>query len=149
MYMRNKRRETARLQFWRIRTRRNSITIVLVTNSDNWYSPLQPSTEINLVGCRLIQTTEVMVHWTTGCIVCNWGPFQWQLLWFHWRVVFSFTDVDDCVSSRCFNDATCLDGVNQYSCVCRDGFTGNFCEIGKSYIRTFKRELGRPSWQVN
>ena len=29
--------------------------------------------------------------------------------------MFCFTNVDDCVSARCANGATCVDGVNQYS----------------------------------
>ena len=51
-------------------------------------------------------------------------------------LVFCFTDVDDCVSARCANGATCVDGVNQYSCACQTGFTGNFCESGKKHENT-------------
>ena len=35
-----------------------------------------------------------------------------------------FKDIDDCVTARCVNGATCVDGVNQYSCTCNVGFTG-------------------------
>ena len=42
-----------------------------------------------------------------------------------------FKDIDDCVTARCVNGATCVDGVNRYSCTCNEGFTGTFCESGK------------------
>lgn len=29
----------------------------------------------------------------------------------------------------CANGATCLDGVNRFSCVCAPGFTGRFCSV--------------------
>ena len=41
------------------------------------------------------------------------------------------TDIDDCVSARCENNATCVDGVNQFSCVCKTGFSGKLCDIGE------------------
>jgi len=37
-------------------------------------------------------------------------------------------NIDDCVFSRCANGATCVDGINQYSCICQDGFTGKLCQ---------------------
>nr|XP_033468371.1 protein delta homolog 2 [Epinephelus lanceolatus] len=39
------------------------------------------------------------------------------------------TDVDDCLMKPCANGATCLDGVNRFSCICPDGFTGRFCTV--------------------
>jgi Notch-like protein len=30
--------------------------------------------------------------------------------------------------SSCLNGGTCIDGVNQYSCVCMAGFTGSNCQ---------------------
>ena len=35
------------------------------------------------------------------------------------------------MSSPCQNGAECIDGVNEYSCTCRDGYTGIHCETGK------------------
>uniref|UniRef100_A0A3P8V1F7 Delta like non-canonical Notch ligand 2 n=1 Tax=Cynoglossus semilaevis TaxID=244447 RepID=A0A3P8V1F7_CYNSE len=34
------------------------------------------------------------------------------------------TNVDDCLMKPCGNGATCLDGVNRFSCLCPAGFTG-------------------------
>ncbi|XP_023241480.1 slit homolog 2 protein-like [Centruroides sculpturatus] len=39
------------------------------------------------------------------------------------------TNVDDCVENMCQNGATCVDGVNSYTCSCSEGYAGTFCEI--------------------
>lgn len=77
--------------------------------------------------------------------------------WFHWtavsdrldELVFSYgvyivsivdcsvrfscvccTDVNECASSPCTNNATCVDLVDAYSCQCTAGFTGPQCSYG-------------------
>ncbi|KAL3853108.1 hypothetical protein ACJMK2_016685 [Sinanodonta woodiana] len=37
-------------------------------------------------------------------------------------------NIDDCVSHSCMNNATCIDGVNNFTCACLPGFVGNLCE---------------------
>ncbi|XP_053388048.1 protein jagged-1-like [Mercenaria mercenaria] len=38
-------------------------------------------------------------------------------------------NIDDCsTSSKCLNGATCIDGVQQFSCQCSPGWTGRYCE---------------------
>ena len=49
--------------------------------------------------------------------------------------VFSLSDIDDCQGSPCHTDATCLDHVNNFTCVCQPGFTGQLCDQGKSEVR--------------
>ena len=34
------------------------------------------------------------------------------------------TDIDECASDPCQNDATCNDAVNMYTCTCDSGWTG-------------------------
>ena len=36
--------------------------------------------------------------------------------------------------SNCSNGATCVDGVDGFSCACAPGFTGEFCSIGKLQV---------------
>ena len=43
----------------------------------------------------------------------------------------SFPDIDDCDSKPCENNATCTDGVNNYTCTCMAGYKGYNCSIGK------------------
>ena len=42
-----------------------------------------------------------------------------------------FLDINDCVNHACTNGASCVDGVNYYSCNCKAGFTGAHCETGR------------------
>ena len=37
-------------------------------------------------------------------------------------------DIDECVNHTCRNSGSCVDGVNNYSCNCLPGFTGDRCE---------------------
>lgn len=34
------------------------------------------------------------------------------------------TNIDDCVTNRCQNNATCVDEIESYSCRCQEGYTG-------------------------
>ena len=37
-------------------------------------------------------------------------------------------DIDDCANNPCQNKGSCVDGINDFSCVCTAGFTGKRCE---------------------
>ena len=38
-------------------------------------------------------------------------------------------DIDDCADQPCLNGGTCSDGLNNYTCVCADGYTGKNCSV--------------------
>lgn len=38
-------------------------------------------------------------------------------------------DINECLSSPCSNNATCVDLINAYECQCPSGYTGENCEI--------------------
>ena len=42
-------------------------------------------------------------------------------------ILFSFTDIDECQTDRnsCHRYATCADVPGDYSCFCKEGFSGN------------------------
>ena len=42
-----------------------------------------------------------------------------------------FLDINECASNPCQSGATCIDGVNEYTCNCAKGFIGSLCKTGK------------------
>ena len=55
---------------------------------------------------------------------------QYKLFTNHQRIInLIFTDNNDCVHNKCSNGATCIDGVNSYTCVCNEGYEGRYCQI--------------------
>ncbi|GCB63020.1 hypothetical protein scyTo_0007323 [Scyliorhinus torazame] len=43
-------------------------------------------------------------------------------------MIFSPPDIDECHSSPCENGATCVDGVNSFTCLCLPSYAGRLCE---------------------
>ena len=43
-------------------------------------------------------------------------------------------DIDDCSSSPCRNDGTCIDKINRYICNCKSGYNGTVCETGNYFM---------------
>ena len=43
----------------------------------------------------------------------------------------SSTEIDECASVLCQNGATCVNGINLYTCNCVPGYTGILCQISK------------------
>ncbi|XP_005993601.1 fibulin-7 [Latimeria chalumnae] len=49
-------------------------------------------------------------------------------------------DISECSSHPCQNGGTCVDGINQYRCVCSRGWTGTNCQ--------YQTETALPEWSV-
>ena len=56
-----------------------------------------------------------------------------------WINLFRLPDIDECQSSPCHGEATCIDQVDGYSCSCPDGYGGNSCEQGRWGIKRMQR----------
>ncbi|XP_038077194.1 protein jagged-1-like [Patiria miniata] len=56
---------------------------------------------------------------TTGDKICQDG----------WEGVDCNEDIDECQTGPCLHDATCHNGMNQFSCFCTGGWTGDRCEV--------------------
>ena len=46
------------------------------------------------------------------------------------------------------NGATCVDGVNSYTCDCAPGYTGQYCDIGGCYVRDKVLHNLYPYWHI-
>ena len=49
-------------------------------------------------------------------------------------VLINVAAVDECVSIPCMNGATCVDGINTYTCRCDNGYMGLNCESMHVFI---------------
>lgn len=45
-------------------------------------------------------------------------------------------NIDDCIANICENNASCIDNIGSYDCLCEDDYKGEYCEItvGKSHF---------------
>lgn len=41
-------------------------------------------------------------------------------------------DINECLSSPCYNDGVCIDRAQGYTCNCKPGYTGLNCELEQS-----------------
>ena len=48
----------------------------------------------------------------------------------HFVLFIYITDIDECLSNPCFNEATCNDFVAFYNCTCAEGFEDKHCSTG-------------------
>ena len=62
------------------------------------------------------------------------------------------SDIDECASNPCQNEATCHNHINSYSCTCNSGFEGTNCEIGMYIVNSanvYSRNITKDSRTLN
>jgi hypothetical protein len=52
---------------------------------------------------------------------------------FYTMNIFTLSDIDDCEDKFC-GHGNCVDEVNGYSCLCEDGWIGQYCDEGNVII---------------
>lgn len=64
------------------------------------------------------------------CLVPLWIiKLLFSVRQFFFHFYFHLLDIDDCMNHTCtVSGGSCVDGVNNYSCLCLVGFTGDHCE---------------------
>ena len=60
-----------------------------------------------------------------------------------------FVDVDECAIALepgvpCFNGGTCTNTLGSYRCLCKQGWTGQNCEVGEIYSVYFIKSFLSP-----
>ena len=53
----------------------------------------------------------------------------------------TIADTDECESSPCKNGATCLDGVDEFTCSCAAGFGGTVCDTGRWWATVWVSQM--------
>ena len=81
--------------------------------------------------CIYLDITELMLSVVKNHLACmSW----WYINRFIDVFILFSTDIDDCpASGACDNGGECIDGVDDYTCKCPDGFKGKRCEQGRVY----------------
>ncbi len=51
---------------------------------------------------------------------------------FYCNILFSYTDINECLSNPCAYGATCVDGIGDFNCICPTGRTGDRCQQGNN-----------------
>ena len=107
--------------YWRRGYDTRYVVIVLqlccnIKKYDRCHLNMYPATNINIK--QLLLDMTCVLGWTNTFSVLKY--------------ILHFVDIDDCRSNSCKNDGTCIDGVNDYTCNCATGYTGDNCETGMS-----------------
>lgn len=55
----------------------------------------------------------------------------------HIHTFHTLADINDCKLNPCQNGGTCVDKVNAFECICKEGWEGDTCAISE-YMPNFK-----------
>ena len=62
------------------------------------------------------------------------------------KLSLSLSDIDECKSSPCENEGTCLNERGNYTCTCNAGFTGFLCEKGNvAELKRYSKYVAGPA----
>ena len=50
-------------------------------------------------------------------------------------------DIDECASTPCQNDGTCVDGFDGHTCLCITGYTGDVCETSELHTMYNRQDI--------
>ena len=70
--------------------------------------------------------TYLCIFAVSKVVIIEMGMF-WKML--NSYLIWTFLDIDDCPGNGCLQGSTCVDGLNSYTCLCRPGFSGDYCQI--------------------
>lgn len=121
----------------------------LIECSDMWYSKLYiiwQLTDFKITAQRLFVSTPGFLH-NSSAPLFPYSRSNMHMQWCHRLFHFMHqrysvhmlniamdcppslpSDINECASSPCLNGGTCVDEVNQFSCICTKGWAGVTCQ---------------------
>ena len=70
-------------------------------------------------------------------IIIEYQLSMQMLKYFIFRGMFCEIEVNECMSNPCLNGATCIDELNNFSCLCLPGYSGSNCQIETAECNLF------------
>lgn len=61
-------------------------------------------------------------------------------------VSYLVSDIDYCINVSCKNGGSCVDGLDNFTCSCGAGFSGDHCETGTAESTIILVEAIKPQW---
>ena len=91
------------------------------------------------------------MYWISAEHCVSWWNVIEYWNWINIRIFCVNTDIDECFSNPCQHNATCVDGINMYTCSCLPGYTGIICQTGRnlSFISIFRNKVNLNFFQVS
>lgn len=85
---------------------------------------------------------------------CHIGKFRWSYFGkyikiYKYAIIFFIIlllDVDECLSTPCANNGTCINNKGSYTCVCKRGWTDLNCDIGMSCNACKNWPFNKKNW---
>ena len=96
-------------------------------NTKRFFSFVEFRYKRHTMSVLYIQWMSFGTNWFIGYQRLQVFNFTIHLNWLYLIKCLIPANIDECASVPCGNGATCVDGVNMYTCTCAGGWTGTYC----------------------